>query len=43
MVDLLLQSSSKGNGGKVSKDGEVNPSIGNHCQKASTIFLGSHY
>ena len=29
--------------GKVSKDGETNPSAGDHCQEASTIFLGSHY
>ena len=42
-VGLLLQPSSEGSGGKVSKDGEVNPSISDHCQKASTIFPGSHY
>ena len=40
---LLLQPSFEGSGGKVSKDGKVDPSIGNHCQKASTIFLGLHY
>ena len=28
---LLLQSSFEGSGGKVSKDGKVDPSIGNHC------------
>ena len=40
---LLVQSSSEGSEGKVSKDGKINPSIGNHCQEASTIFPGSHY
>ena len=40
---LLLQLSFEGSGGKVSKDGKVDPSIGNQCQKASTIFPGSHY
>ena len=40
---LLLQPSFEGSGGKVSKDGKVDPSIGNHCQKALTIFLGLHY
>ena len=40
---LLLQSSFKGSRGKVSKDGKINPSIGNHFQEASTIFPGSHY
>ena len=40
---LLLQSSSEGSRGKVSRDGKVDPNTSNHCQKASTIFPGSHY
>ena len=42
-TSLLLQPSFEGSEGKVSKDGEVNPSIGDHCQKVLTIFPGSHY
>ena len=42
-ANLILQPSSKRRGRKVPKDGEINPSIGDHCQEASTIFPGSYY
>ena len=42
-VGLLLQPRFEGSRGKVSKDGKVDPSTSNHCQKASAIFQSSHY
>ena len=39
---LLLQSSSKGSRREVSKDGKVDPHIGNHIQKTPTLLPSSH-